>query len=645
MRRLLFLVLAVLAVLLFSLAGLCAQTAAFRRPQHPRKRAHALAIRNGAAAPGVAAAAEDADPAQVAIGERLFLETRFAQYFAAHFDGDVNHPLAHGDPVVDQVQTAQGPFPGPFAGQSINCRSCHFVDEFAGTSISTRSYADYADRSPIPAREDGRMVTARNARNMVDSSIPRGLGLFLHGDGEFSSGATLVKSTLTGRNFGWLPGEYSQAVAHVARVIRQDDGTGALAQQYAGAYSKVLLGTAPDIPAEFRLPPEYRIDVSTASDDEVVNAVARLINAYLESLEFSRDEDGVHDGSPYDLFLAKNDLPAAPVAGETDAEYSQRLLRAVRLLQNPQFVTPADGSFQYHNQPFVFGPLELEGLKIFLRQSTTSATLLPRRGSKVLLASCLACLGFLATGWGGWRRRRRGLVWLAMGGVLCSIVLACGSSGTGGSSSAPVLAAASAPQTGNCATCHAPPNFTDFSFHNTGITQDEYDAVHGDGSFAQLTIPGYQQRQQDPDSYLPATPQHPNRPEVFRAVASAADSRLTDLGMWNVYANSDFPEPQPQLQNVMCWQRPSCDPAVVLPLTIGRFRTPTVRDLGQSQPFFHSGRISSIEGVVGFYRRISDLARAGKLRNGDPALSGISIDDNDAAALAAFLRALNEDYD
>ena len=42
-------------------------------------------------------------------------------------------------------------------------------------------------------------------------------------------------ATLTGRNYGWLPGESQLAVAHVARVIREDDGTGALAQTSGGS--------------------------------------------------------------------------------------------------------------------------------------------------------------------------------------------------------------------------------------------------------------------------------------------------------------------------------------------------------------------------------------------------------------------------
>lgn len=73
-------------------------------------------------------------PADQNIGERLFVETRFAEYFAAHMT-DVNTPLSAGDPAVSQVQNVHmGPMPGPFAGQSINCRSCHFLVEFQGVA-------------------------------------------------------------------------------------------------------------------------------------------------------------------------------------------------------------------------------------------------------------------------------------------------------------------------------------------------------------------------------------------------------------------------------------------------------------------------------------------------------------------------------
>src|SRR6516162_3908047 len=66
----------------------------------------------------------DAPAGQENIGERVFLDTRFAEYFAQNMTG-VNDPLTVGDPVVAQVTTPVGVLPGPFAGQSINCRSCH----------------------------------------------------------------------------------------------------------------------------------------------------------------------------------------------------------------------------------------------------------------------------------------------------------------------------------------------------------------------------------------------------------------------------------------------------------------------------------------------------------------------------------------
>ena len=147
-----------------------------------------------------------------------------------------------------------------------------------------------------------------------------------------------------------------------------------------------------------------------------------------------------------------------------------------------------------------------------------------------------------------------------------------------------------------------------------------------------------------PDNYLPPTPTHSLATGRFRAPAIAADPTFTDLGMWNVYANTDFPAPQQRLQDLMC-ANPPCDPAQVLPLTIGRFKTPTLRDLGHSQPYLHTGRMDSVEKVLDFYRHTALLAQAGQLRNADPNIAGISIDAQDSAALAAFLASLNEDYD
>src|SRR5262245_7832485 len=105
----------------------------------------------------LASAQEEHDPADITIGERLFLETRFAQFFAANAT-DLNAPLPDGgDPVVETTETTGDPLAGPFAGLAINCRSCHLVDEqlvidplglpdFSEGGM--RTYADFARRSP-----------------------------------------------------------------------------------------------------------------------------------------------------------------------------------------------------------------------------------------------------------------------------------------------------------------------------------------------------------------------------------------------------------------------------------------------------------------------------------------------------------------
>jgi hypothetical protein len=81
------------------------------------------------------------------------------------------------------------------------------------------------------------------------------------------------------------------AVRHFVRVIRDDDGNGALAAGYQGLpYRTLLAGTDAAIPDDLRLPLGYRVSVKEATNDEIVEACARLVRAYLESLQFSRDD-------------------------------------------------------------------------------------------------------------------------------------------------------------------------------------------------------------------------------------------------------------------------------------------------------------------------------------------------------------------
>jgi cytochrome c peroxidase len=196
-------------------------------------------------------------------------------------------------------------------------------------------------------------------------------------------------------------------------------------------------------------------------------------------------------------------------------------------------------------------------------------------------------------------------------------------------------------QIGNCIACHMAPNFTDFKAHNTGTTQREYDSLHATGDFFALPIPTLATRTAND---LPATEQHPTASERFRSIPSSGTT-LTDLGVWNIFANPDMPAPQAKIRTILCdGQVPCPSDAVLLDRAIARFKTPTLRDLGHSAPHMHTGQFDTVEDVIGFYRGTSNLARAGTLRNGDVQLQGIALNPGDVASLAAFLKALNEDY-
>ncbi|MBA3612496.1 MAG: hypothetical protein H0W49_06185 [Nitrospirales bacterium] len=284
---------------------------------------------------------EETDPPEVAHGERLFLETRFAQAFKVFLDdgGDVNDPLPQGDPTLDKVTNWQLPPDqfaiGPFAGQSRNCRSCHFVDEQLDVpQYGMNTYSDFARRSPIPAREDGKTVATRNSPPLVNASLPRN-NFFLHADAEFPSLVDLVQGTLTGRNYGWLPGEHDIAIAHVVRVIREDNGNRDLAQEFGGfSYTVLMTGTDPSIPQEFLLPEEFRVDVIQATDQQISQAISQPIGAYTDQLLFSQDNEGNFNLSPYDLFLEVNDLPRQPGKWESALSYSRGSWRTFNI-SNP----------------------------------------------------------------------------------------------------------------------------------------------------------------------------------------------------------------------------------------------------------------------------------------------------------------------
>ena len=142
--------------------------------------------------------------------------------------------------------------------------------------------------------------------------------------------------------------------------------------------------------------------------------------------------------------------------------------------------------------------------------------------------------------------------------------------------------------------------------------------------------------------------QHPEAQSRFRSAPSRDHPGFADLGVWNIFANPDFPKPQNALSQMLCdsdaLRARGCTPTALLLSTVARFKTPSIRDLGHSDPYFHSGSAATLEEVVAFYSRASDLARTGRLRNGAPELRAVRFGDEDIRTLAAFLRSLNEDY-
>lgn len=171
---------------------------------------------------------------------------------------------------------------------------------------------------------------------------------------------------------------------------------------------------------------------------------------------------------------------------------------------------------------------------------------------------------------------------------------------------------------GNCATCHTPPLFTDLSFHNMGISQSEYDHVNGERSFAALEIPGTAQAER------------PSR--QFRETPSLKKPGCADLGYWNFVDLSNSPLRRTGESDDRFLQR-----------MIATFKTPTLRNLAYTSPYMHTGGFTTLESALTELMRLSEMGRAGRVREGDEELAKIMISEADVGPLVAFLTTLNED--
>ena len=177
-----------------------------------------------------------------------------------------------------------------------------------------------------------------------------------------------------------------------------------------------------------------------------------------------------------------------------------------------------------------------------------------------------------------------------------------------------------ATSSGNCIACHVPPAFTDKAFHNTGITQHEYDGVHGGGSFAAMAIPG---------------PGEAVRPSLrLRDFTTRAEPGHADLGHWN-FVDLDDPSVR----------RGGESAAQLLQRMIGAFKTPPVRNLAFSRPYMHNGEFARLPKAMQAIILGGELARDGRLRSADVELLAMNVTNADVAPLIAFFNTLNEDYE
>jgi cytochrome c peroxidase len=71
---------------------------------------------------------------------------------------------------------------------------------------------------------------------------------------------------------------------------------------------------------------------------------------------------------------------------------------------------------------------------------------------------------------------------------------------------------------------------------------------------------------------------------------------------------------------------------------IGKFMTPSLRELKQTAPYMHNGTSKTLADVVRFYNR-----GGGRDLNKDPALKPLGLSKEERANLVAFLEALSGD--
>lgn len=74
------------------------------------------------------------------------------------------------------------------------------------------------------------------------------------------------------------------------------------------------------------------------------------------------------------------------------------------------------------------------------------------------------------------------------------------------------------------------------------------------------------------------------------------------------------------------------------PDDVGLFRTPTLREVSRTAPYMHGGTLATLEDVIAFYNQ-----GCGKDEDGNPLRAPLGLNDEESAALVAFLKSLSGD--
>lgn len=146
---------------------------------------------------------------------------------------------------------------------------------------------------------------------------------------------------------------------------------------------------------------------------------------------------------------------------------------------------------------------------------------------------------------------------------------------------------------GNCVRCHSGPNFADGSFHNLGV------------------------------------------PQVGGALGVLDDGRYTGIADLTTGANSTFNtsstfNASPSVNRVSGLSRTDAD--------IGKFKTPTLRSVNKTPPYFHNGTFNSLWDVVNFYNFAGNAGNFPGTK--DPILTTRRMTNEEMEDLVNFLKAL-----